>query len=65
MIKTKQIEDAIRGIRNVGRGKEEQEARIRELEGVMQGVVGEREQVERERREWVRRVEEMICAVRR
>lgn len=65
MIKTKQIEEAIWGIRNVERGKEEQEARIRELEGELKGAVGEREEVERERRQWVGRVEGMICGVRR
>ena len=65
MIKTRQIEELIGGIVGVERGREEQEERIRGLEGELQGAIGEREGAERERGEWVGRVEGLICSVRR
>ena len=47
----------------IGRGKVEQEERIRELEEELQGVLKEREEVEVDRKEWVRRVEGLICGM--
>lgn len=65
VIKTRQIEELVRGIVGVERDREEQEERIRGLEGELQGAMAEREAVERERGEWVGRVEGLICSVRR
>lgn len=65
VVKTGQIEELVRGIVGVERDREEQERRIGVLEGELQGAIGERERVERERGEWVERVQGLICSVRR
>lgn len=65
ILKTKQIEGLIGSLPGVGNTKESQEESIRELEVVLQGEIEKRRAVEVEREEVLRRVDDLICGIRR
>lgn len=65
MRKERQIEELARGLPGLGRGRGEQESVLRGLEEELVAVRGEWEDARVRKGELVRRVEGVLCGVRR
>ena len=64
VIKEQQIEALIGSLPGIGTSEREQEERIRELEAQLRAVEGERVEAAREKRELLRRLDEVIVGVK-
>lgn len=65
LLKTRQIEFLIWSLPGVETSEKEQEARIRELEGELQGAEEERRRAVEEMEDWRERLEGVLGGVRR